>query len=221
MGSIFKVITPPSQEPITLSDAKAYMRIDFTDEDTLISELITRARSYAETVTGRALATQQIEQIDTIARPDGGVLSGPIKPGPNWYIYNEQLGANPFGPAQYYHDLSMPPFQISQPITAQTKITAFDAWTDFALTTNSDGSANYWIDDTSEPARLYFQDPITANFWKFVYWTGYSQTYSYQAAPDILQAVFELIAFWYQFREGPDLPQAILNKLLAKRVNWV
>src|SRR5689334_10750978 len=101
MGSVFKVITPPSSEPITLSNVKDWLNIDFSSKDTLISSLITRARSYAETVTGRALATQQIQQIDTIARPDGGVLSGPIKPGPNWYVYNEQLGANPFGPAQY------------------------------------------------------------------------------------------------------------------------
>jgi uncharacterized phiE125 gp8 family phage protein len=221
MGSVFKVLTPIATEPIALPDAKAYLRVDFGDDDGVIAGLITRARSYAETVTGRALASQQIQQIDTIARPDGGVLSGPIKQGPNWYVYNEQLGANPFGPAQYYHDLSMPPIQATQPISVQTKITAFDAWTDFALTTNTDGSATFWVDDTSEPARMYFQDPITANFWKFVYWTGYDTTYSYQAAPDLLQAVYELVAFWYQNREAQDLPQAIINKLLAKRVSWI
>lgn len=214
MSSAFKVLTPVSAEPITLSDAKSYLRVDFSDDDATIAALITRARSYAETVTGRAIATQQIQQLDTIARPDGGVLSGPIKPGPNWYVYNEQLGANPFGPAQYYHDLAMPPIQATQPFTVQTKITAFDAWVDFDIT-------NTWIDDTSEPARMYFQDPVTANFWKFVYWTGYDATYSYQAAPDILQAVYELVAYWYQFREGQDIPQALINKFLAKRVDWI
>jgi len=218
MGSVFKVITPPSSEPITLSNVKDWLNIDFSSKDTLISNLITRARSYAETVTGRALATQQIQQIDTIARPDGGVLSGPIKPGPNWYVYNEQLGANPFGPAQYYHDLSMPPIQSSKTISVQTKITAFDDWVDFDLT-----SHQTWIDDTSEPARMYFQDPITANFWKFVYWTGYDATYSYEIAPDILQAVYELVSYWYDYRDGggdSDRLRQIQAKLLAKRVIW-
>ena len=216
MGSVFKVITPATTEPIILSDAKAYLRVDYDDENTLISALIIRARSFIETVTGRAIASQQIQQVDTIARPDGGSLSGPIKPGPNWYVYSEQLGANPFGPAQYYHDLSMPPIQANRPISVQTKITAFDAWADYDLSTYST-----WIDDTSEPARFYFQDPITANFWKFVYWAGYDATYSYVAAPDLVQAMYELVSFWYQFREAQDLPQALMNKLLAKRVSWV
>jgi len=216
MSSAFKVLTPPTIEPIALSDAKTYLRVDFSDDDILIDALVTRARAYGETVTGRAIATQQIQQIDTLARPDGGVLSGPIKPGPNWYIYNEQLGANPFGPAQYYHDLAMPPVQTSKTVSVQTKITAFDDWTDYNLSTH-----NTWIDDTSEPARFYFQDPVTANFWKFVYWTGYDAVYSYQVAPDLLQAVYELVAYWYQFREGQDVPQALVNKFLSKRVDWV
>ncbi len=214
MSSAFKVLTPPTVEPITLADAKAYLRVDVSDDDVFIDALIMRARAYGETVTGRAIATQQIQQIDTLARPDGGVLSGPIKPGPNWYVYNEQLGANPFGPAQYYHDLAMPPVQATKTVSIQTKITAFDAWVDFDIT-------HTWIDDTSEPARFYFQDPVTANFWKFVYWTGYDAVYSYQVAPDLLQAVYELVAYWYQFREGQDVPQALVNKFLSKRVDWV
>src|SRR6266516_4738285 len=157
MSSAFKVLTPPTIEPIALSDAKTYLRVDFSDDDILIDALVTRARAYGETVTGRAIATQQIQQIDTLARPDGGVLSGPIKPGPNWYIYNEQLGANPFGPAQYYHDLAMPPVQASKTVSVQTKIKAF----------------------------------------------------------------YELVAYWYQFREGQDVPQALVNKFLSKRVDWV
>ena len=221
MGTAFKVITPVATEPITLSDAKAYLRVDYGDEDQLITDIIIRSRSYAETVTHRALATQQIQQIDTIARPDGGVLSGPIKPGPNWYVYNEQLGANPFGPAQYYHDLALPPVQATQPITVQTKITAFDLWKDFPIITNPDGTQNIWIDDTSEPARWYFQDPQTANFWKFTYWTGYDAVRSYALPWDLRQCLFEMIAYWFEYREAQDLPQPLLNKLLAKRVDWV
>jgi hypothetical protein len=212
MGSVYKIITPVATEPIALADAKSYLRVDFTDDDTLIGNLITRVRSFAEEVTGRALATQTIQQIDTIARPDGGVLSGPIKPGPNWYIYNEQLGANPFGPAQYYHDLARPPFQSMTSV--QTKVTAFDDWTNYDLTVYST-----WIDDTSEPARMYFQDPLTVNFWQFTFVCGYSN--SYPIPSDILQPMYEAIAYWYQFREAQDLPQALVNKFLMRRVDWV
>jgi Phage gp6-like head-tail connector protein len=219
VATAFKVITPVVSEPVALQDAKAYLRVDYPDEDQLITDIISRARQYAETVTHRAFATQQIQQIDTITRPEGGVLSGPIKPGPNWYVYQEQLGANPFGPAQYYHDLAMPPVQASQPYTVQTKITAFDVWTTFPLAANPDGSLTNWIDDTMEPARWYFSSPITANFWMFQYWTGYSS--SYPLPYDLRQCLMEMIAYWFDNREAEDLPQPLLNKLLARRVDGI
>jgi len=51
-------ITPPSQEPVSLEDAKAFMRFEGTDEDDLITGLIATARDYLETVTGVSLVTQ-------------------------------------------------------------------------------------------------------------------------------------------------------------------
>ena len=218
MSTKWKVITPVSIEPITLSAVKAYLRVDFDDDDLTIAQLISRARSEAETITGRAMATQQIQVIETIERPIGGVLSGPIEAGPNWYVFQEQLGANPFGPAQFYFDLPMPPVQTNQPITVQTKITAFDTWTNFAITPPAT-----WLDDTSEPARFYFQTPVTANFYKFTYYAGYDPTQSYMIPWDFMQPMLELVGFLYQYREGAGDPaqlQQITNKLLAKRVSW-
>lgn len=51
----------PAGEPITLAEAKAWLRVDGTDEDVLIASLIEAARAYVETFTGRALITQQWE----------------------------------------------------------------------------------------------------------------------------------------------------------------
>lgn len=53
---MFELITPPTTEPLTLWDARAHLRVDNTDEDTLISGLIMAARLHAESFTGRALA---------------------------------------------------------------------------------------------------------------------------------------------------------------------
>jgi len=48
----------PLLEPLTLTEAKAYLKVDHTDEDTLIGQMIREARSWTETFLGRALIDQ-------------------------------------------------------------------------------------------------------------------------------------------------------------------
>jgi hypothetical protein len=205
------ITVPVATEPITLTDAKAYLRVDFPNDDVLIGNLITRSRGIAERMTGRAFATQTIQEVFTIARPAGGEVSGPISHGPNWYQYQEQIGANPFGAAQFYFDLAMPPIQASQPITVETKVTAFDPWVTFPGLT--------YVDNVQEPARMYFQSPITANFWRFTFTAGYNPSYPlHGVVPDLEQGLYEAIAFFYDNREANDFPQDLKEKFLARRI---
>ena len=51
--------TPPSNEPVSLAEAKAYLRIDHADEDALIQSLLLAARMHLERVTGLAFLSQQ------------------------------------------------------------------------------------------------------------------------------------------------------------------
>jgi uncharacterized phiE125 gp8 family phage protein len=53
------LLTPPAIEPITLAEAKLYLRVDEGDDDDLIAALIAAARTQVETRTRRALITQQ------------------------------------------------------------------------------------------------------------------------------------------------------------------
>src|SRR5579884_111597 len=105
MSRSFQVITPPTSEPITLSEVHSYLRIDYTDEDDTLLGLMQDARKFIEDVTDRALAAQTIQAIFTLERPVGGDVSGPIDNPVNWYQFDEQLGANPFGATAWYFDL--------------------------------------------------------------------------------------------------------------------
>lgn len=213
------VLTPPSVEPLTLTDVKDWLNIDFTSKDMLITKLISRARRRGEELTGRAFASQQIQATYPITRPQGGQLSGPVDHGPDWYQYQEQLGANPFGAAMFYFDVPMAPIDLTQTITVETKITAFDQWSTF-VTGLASSFTQEWIDNNQEPARFYFQSPLTANFWRFTFWCGYGSN-TFPLPEDLQEPMFELISCWYDWRDGSapkDQIAEIESKFLSRRI---
>lgn len=53
-----QLVTPPALEPVVLADAKNHLRVDVTDDDTLITLLISAARRYAEAYCERSFITQ-------------------------------------------------------------------------------------------------------------------------------------------------------------------
>ena len=53
-----KLITAPTIEPVSPAEAKDHLRIDISDEDTVVSAMVTAAREHVEDVTRRALLTQ-------------------------------------------------------------------------------------------------------------------------------------------------------------------
>lgn len=48
-------------EPITLTEAKLYLKVDYTDEDTLITSLIKSVREHVENFTGLSLVAKTVE----------------------------------------------------------------------------------------------------------------------------------------------------------------
>ncbi len=73
------LLAGPATEPISLAEAKAYLRIDDGAEDALIETLIGAARLHVEGVTGRALIAQSWRLV-LDCWPDGGVVRLPVGP---------------------------------------------------------------------------------------------------------------------------------------------
>lgn len=52
------LLAGPAEEPVSLAEAKAFLRLDSTSEDALVTTLIAAARLHVEGTTGRALVRQ-------------------------------------------------------------------------------------------------------------------------------------------------------------------
>ena len=63
MKGAYKITVPATVFPITLAEAKQHLKVDFTDEDTLIDIYIKGATEYVEEHTGRALLPQTIQHV--------------------------------------------------------------------------------------------------------------------------------------------------------------
>lgn len=72
-------LTPPALEPVSLSDARVFLRLDQTEEDGLLGTLITAARLMIEAASGRMLIDQSW-RIVLDRWPDGGEIRLPLSP---------------------------------------------------------------------------------------------------------------------------------------------
>lgn len=112
MAQRTEIVTPPSVEPVSLAEAKLHLRVSISDDDALISSLITAARSVCETRLRRAICTQTIDCYFDNFPWGGGYYNRMIRqmgPSPYWLPTSTGLLDLPRPPVQsitgvYYLD---------------------------------------------------------------------------------------------------------------------
>ena len=73
------LLAGPAAEPLNLTEAKAYLRVDHEAEDALIASMITAARATVEALTRRVLIDQGW-RIVRDAWPASGLIAAPVNP---------------------------------------------------------------------------------------------------------------------------------------------
>jgi len=105
----YSIVTPAASEPITLTEAKNFLRVDVSDDDALITALISAAREMCESYTRRILVTTTIDEFfdgfpnyrNNISKDIIYLSRGPVQSVEN-VKYVDEIGSEETVAASYY-----------------------------------------------------------------------------------------------------------------------
>jgi uncharacterized phiE125 gp8 family phage protein len=116
------LLTPPEAEPLSVSDAKAYLRVETDDDDVLIASLIAAARSHVEAMGRCALLTQSWRLVLDGWPPDGRIKPklAPLSAIAAARVYDEAGAAHAVDPENFVLDaaqgvIAVRPCSLPQP----------------------------------------------------------------------------------------------------------
>lgn len=168
------LVTPPAEEPVSLAEAKLHLRVDFPDEDALITSLVAAARQAAETITGRQLVTARWKLVlDSF-------------PGPS--LMGVPAGL-PF---------SLPGHAILLPKCPVQSVFAIE-YLDMAGTTQTMPPAEYTVDAACEPARV---TPVFGKIWPIALPQIGAVSITFDAGYGAAASVPEGLKSWIKLRVG-------------------
>jgi len=211
----WQVTVPVTVEPLSLLELRStttgsYLRVDFTDDDLVLSSLISQCRADAERMTGKAFAPQTIQAMWTMPQISGNNLAGAkLLYDQDFYNYNESLGANPYSPAPFILPLPMPPLVAVS--LFEYRITAFAAWQTWPALVGS--TPNYVVDTLPIPGVVYLQYPPPAYQYRLTYTAGYTTL-----PPELKLALLQYIAWKYENRLGEDKSDELRLIFMGRKV---
>ncbi len=191
----FRVISQPTVEPVSLEAAKKHLRVDFAEDDLLIQALISAAREWAEVYCKRAFFEQTIVlSLDNF----------PLFMGGNGTIPPSQMHGWPYYSA-YWDPLAI---RLPRPSTVSVQSIKYR---DLNNTVQTLDPSTYYVDTTSEPARIV---PMPSLTWpttqlylpgsvQITYTAGsYGDGYNTNTCPFAVRAaILLLLGHLYEHRE--------------------
>lgn len=207
----FKLTIGPLLEPVSITEAKAHLRIDSDAEDALISALIKAARKKCEEFTERSFITQTWD-----LWMDGFPAKRKQE---RWWDGTREGAINDL--LETKKDLPL----FRGPLQSVTTLTTYD--TDDSASVFA--SSKYFVDTISENGRisLNFGEswPISLrshNAVNVTYVAGYGDTSSF-VPEDIRLAIKMFLNFFYENRgcEDQDIPKAIKILLMPYKIMGV
>jgi hypothetical protein len=179
---------PPAAEPVSLSDAKAFLRVSGNDEDTLITNLIKTARISVEQYINQKLITQTITA--------WGDMLPPFK-NSQWWDGSKDGKLSELLAGVDYISLMTGPVQ---------SVTHFKTY-DTSNSPSTFNSGSYFVDTRSKYGRVVLNDgevwpstvlrPVNSVEIQFV--AGYGAAASSVPAP-IITAILQILVHLYDCR---------------------
>lgn len=197
MRSFVTLVTPPAAEPVTLAEAKAWAKIDTTEDDPLLVVLITTATEAAQEYMRRSIITQtHMLTLDSLPNPLESYLGEGVYDLPSSVL----SGSLPTS-----IELPLPPLVSVESVTTYNTSgtsSVFDA-------------ANYYTSgqrlnlnqDAAWPSDLRARRSC-----EITYVAGYGDTSSSVPSP-IKTAILMHIQSMYDARIVCDMPQACMSLL--------
>jgi len=215
LSDSYEILMPAMVEPITLTEAKRYLRVDFGSEDVTISGLITSARRYAENMLHKSLTTQTIQMIHEVDPVAAGALSGAVDAPMDADLLLERPNIPLLGNARVIIPILMGPVQSFTSLEWQLTRADVPEWTLLAAT-DPNGNPNYRLDTSPEPNELNVFTILAATRYRLTYVAGMNALD--QKLLDIRPAMLSLINYWYEYREGALVPDGIRQQFAERRV---
>lgn len=197
-----KVLTGPSQEPLSLQEVKEYLRVEDNTDERNIRPLIESARSLIEEHLNRTLISTTYQQfLDGFSEHEDPLWEG-VRQGPYLNYYKN------------YIDL------VKSPVISVTHIKTYDD-ADTATTMSAD---KYYVDNAREPSRIVLRQGETfpsalrvANAIEIQYVAGYNSPF--QIPEPIRLAILQLIAHMYEHRgDMGNAAEASFMPVMVKRL---